>query len=242
MINSNLINQLMTRRDTWQGRDQPGQAQAVSTGHPPLDALLQGGWPAAALTELLPRQLGIGELSLLLPTLRQAAAHRQLVWLNPPYRPHAPALHQGGIPLRQVLVVQTRTLREWLWAAEQSLRGGALLLAWPQQALRYAELRKLQLAAAEGGNPAFLFRPSEALAAPSPAALRLQLAGDGRQLLLTVAKLHGQPKGCRVALPIPARLQAQPALANLPAVPVFPEKVMLRELLESEAIESWQQA
>ncbi len=46
----------------------------VGSGFSALDAALQGGWPVARLTELLCDHAGVGELSLLLPTLPKFAA------------------------------------------------------------------------------------------------------------------------------------------------------------------------
>ena len=55
--------------------------ESVATGFPELDAQLPGGgWPRAALTELLVNRPGVGELRLLMPALaRLAQAEKWLV-------------------------------------------------------------------------------------------------------------------------------------------------------------------
>ena len=66
--------------------------ESIPTGFAELDAQLPGGgWPRAALTELLANQCGIGELRLLLPALaRLSQDDKWLVLVAPPHRPFAP--------------------------------------------------------------------------------------------------------------------------------------------------------
>ena len=151
MSSKNLLNELFLRQDTWQGRNRSLRKHTISTGDKNLDNLLLGGWPVSALTELVSQQDGIGELSLLLPTMKHYACRDTLcVWLDPPYQPYAPSLVNAEIPLEQLLVVRSKNSKEWLWAAEQSIRSNAILFAWTNNSRpRYAELRKLQLAAVE---------------------------------------------------------------------------------------------
>jgi cell division inhibitor SulA len=205
MANPETISGLLTRQDTWRGRSQRRSRPVAPTGYSSLNLLLQGGWPTASVTELLPRQFGIGELSLLLPLLKDHSNNSRLcLWLDPPYQPYAPTLAAAGIALERLLVVRSKNPREWLWAAEQSIRSGALLLAWArQQAPRYTDLRKLQLAAADSSNAAFLFSSVSSLAAPSPVALRLELESlQVNKLLLTVRKMRGAAPGAQLQLPL----------------------------------------
>ena len=116
---------------------------SVPSGYAELDAELPGGgWPTAALTEILPQHEGIGELRILGHALAKLAAEgRWLAWIAPPYLPYAPALQAASIDLSRLLVIRTRSPRETLWAFEQTLRSqtcGAVL-AWPElvhQAIR----------------------------------------------------------------------------------------------------------
>ena len=148
---------------------------SVPSGYAELDAELPGGgWPTAALTEILPQHEGIGELRILGHALAKLAAEgRWLAWIAPPYLPYAPALQAAGIDLSRLLVIRTRSPRETLWAFEQTLRSqtcGAVL-AWPEK-IAYAELRRLQLAAEGGTTMAVLFRPLRCITEATPSALR----------------------------------------------------------------------
>ena len=192
----------------WRGRS-AGSLRGQRTGFAALDKLLPGrGWPSAALIELITRQPGIGELSLLLPSLRGQAQS----WIAPPYLPYAPALSAQGVALPQLLLVRPKTATEALWAMEQILRAGtdSYVLGW-QETLSMAALRRLQLAAETGGCRAFLFRPRNALQQASPAALRLYLEPAESGLYIRILKSRG---GRPASLILP--LSDQHALA-LPA-------------------------
>src|SRR5215467_9686682 len=119
---------LLERRDLWRG-DSLNRAGApvVSSGFPALDAELPGGgWPAGALTEILPAHEGIGELRLLGPALASLSRRGlRLAWIAPPHLPYAPALAAAGIDLAKLVIVRTASHRETLWAAEQALASNA---------------------------------------------------------------------------------------------------------------------
>ncbi|MCB1916565.1 MAG: translesion DNA synthesis-associated protein ImuA [Rhodocyclaceae bacterium] len=178
------------------------------SGFAALDAVLPGGgWPRGALIELLCEQPGIGELSLLLPQMRQVAAPRWLAWVAPPWTPYAPALAQAGVPLERLLWVAPERPREIRWATRQALLSGscALVLTW-QSELDMAALRRLQLAAEQGATPLFLFRRRRAALQPSPAALRLQLdVGDDGELSVRVLKRRGPLLAAPLRLALPDR-------------------------------------
>ncbi|QKT04746.1 translesion DNA synthesis-associated protein ImuA [Ectothiorhodospiraceae bacterium 2226] len=188
------LESLLSRTDIWRGGGQaPPTAAVVPTGNSTLDEALGGGWPRGALTELLLPTHGIGELTLLLPTLAalSRAGHWQC-WVAPPYLPYPPALTQAGIALDTFLLVRPSEPKEALWAQEQALRSrvcGAVL-GWPLRADTRA-LRRLQLAAEAGGAAGFLLRPLEAAQTPSPAALRLRLEATPDGLTLHVLKRRG---------------------------------------------------
>jgi len=164
---------------------------ALATGFRELDAALPGGgWPRAAITELMPEVAGIGELSLLLPALaRLAASGRYLAWVAPPYVPYAPALAGRGIPLERLLLIRTADEHTALWAAEQLLRCAHIgaVLAWPLT-LDERRVRRLQLAAEAGGGCGMLYRPARAALTHSPAALRLGLAPTRAGLAIHIKK------------------------------------------------------
>ena len=109
----------------WRGtRKGTGTDQGLSTGHRALDAVLPGGgWPNKALVDISTPEWGMGELQLLLPTMRATTAEdRWLVWIAPPYLPYAPALAAHDLNLNRVLWVQPRRDEDVLWAAEKTLR------------------------------------------------------------------------------------------------------------------------
>ena len=172
------IDALLHQRQVWRGRPAAPPAGAQPTGHAGLDAVLpSGGWPEAALSELLIPADGVGELQLLWPTLaRLSQAGERVVLVAPPYLPFAPAWQQAGVDLRQLQVVHTGTPRDALWATEQCLRSGSCgaVLCWPLGADDRA-LRRLQVAAASGRTLAFATRPLAVAIHPSPAALRIAI-------------------------------------------------------------------
>jgi protein ImuA len=207
---------LLERPDIWRG-DSLGRAgvPAVPSGFSRLDAELPGGgWPAGALTEILPTHEGVGELRLLGPML--AALSQQglrLAWIAPPHLPYAPALAAAGIEPAMLIVVRTASAKEALWAAEQALASNACgaVLAWPRAA-RYAELRRLQVAAEGGRAPAFLFRPAEAARESSPAPLRITLDTARGELAVGIFKRRGAPLTRPVLLPaMPPAARARPS-------------------------------
>ena len=168
--------------------------ESIPTGFAELDAQLPGrGWPRAALTELLISQRGIGELRLLLPALVHLSKDdKWLVLVAPPHRPFAPGFESLGVNLSRLIVVETKSDGESLWAAERCLRSGscAAVLAWPGSGPR-TQLRRLQLAAEEGKSLGVVFGSTRNAAHPSPAPLRIQLAASRGKLELQILKRRG---------------------------------------------------
>lgn len=213
------LQQLLQRPDIWRKRDRrflSSDVRCHATGFAALDRELHGGgWPRSALTELLLAQPGIGELQLLMPLLTALGRQQLLhVWINPPFIPYAPALAQRGIALDTLLIVRGAT-QHHLWACEQALRSSACgaVLYWPARQIRYAELRKLQVAAATQNAVGFLLRESKAAQQASPAALRLQLQSVDAQLSIHILKQRGREGGQFVLLPRENILQPTPSFS-----------------------------
>lgn len=207
------LQQLLQRSDVWRNRDRrllTSGVRGYATGFAELDRELQGGgWPRGALTELLFAQPGIGELQLLMPLLADLSRYQLLqVWINPPFTPYAPALAQHGIALESLVIVRSEP-QHLLWACEQALRSAACgaVLYWPARQIRYAELRKLQVAAATHNATGFLFRDANSAAHTSPAALRLQLNAVDSQLSIRIIKQRGREGGQSLLLPRAQALQ-----------------------------------
>ncbi len=194
----------------WQADRLARPAEAgMPTGFAALDAQLPGGgWPRGALIELLGDAPGIGELGLLLPMLRAAAAaaERWIAWIAPPHLPYAPALVAAGIPLERLLLLTPDDHAETLWAIRQALASGGceVVLAWLARA-DTAALRRLQLAAEESATPLFLFRPAAAAIHSSPASLRLRLVPTTEALTLDILKRRGPALAAPIRLTIPDR-------------------------------------
>jgi len=139
----------------WLGHQLGRQADITCTsGFAVLDAQLPGGgWPRRALSELLLRQPGIGEIRLLSPSLTAIQRSGRLVMLfDPPATLSAWALAQLGFDVEQLLIINTSAaqlppgrpkavahpLGGWarsdrglqvssgdsLWALEQALKSG----------------------------------------------------------------------------------------------------------------------
>ena len=175
----------------WKGRPAAPPASVHPTGLAALDAVLpSGGWPEAALSEILMARDGVGELQLVLPTLaRLSALGERIVLVAPPYTPYPHAWQNAGVDVRQLAVIQAQE-RDALWAVEQCLRSGSCgaVLCWPHKADDRA-LRRLQVAAETGQTLAFAWRPLSEAVNPSPAALRIAI--DARPAQLRVLKCRG---------------------------------------------------
>ena len=199
------LKEILQRHPVWLGGSKAAFSPAVPTGHPSLDqALPGGGWPTAALTEILPTQAGIGELQLVLPSLAALSwAGKRVVWLAPPHLPYAPALATAGVDLAHLAVVRAPGRRDALWAAEQVLRAGSChaLLGWFRRA-GYDELRRLAVAAEGSAAWVALFRPREAAGESSPAALRIALDPDGDALAVRILKRRGAPAAAPFSLSV----------------------------------------
>jgi hypothetical protein len=191
-------------------------APTLASGFAALDAELPGGgWPRGALTEILLDGHGLGELSLLMPALRGLRAGGDWVLaIAPPYVPHAPAWAAGesaamdatdASGFDHLAMVAPAAPRDALWATEQALISGApqAVLCWSRAADTRA-VRRLQVAAGQGGAVAFLFRPLRCASEPSAAALRLALAaGASGQLVINILKRRGPPLAQSIVLALP---------------------------------------
>jgi cell division inhibitor SulA/protein ImuA len=216
-VNDALLNLLQNPR-VWRGSRLGGSidgsrgSAVYATGYARLDGHLPGGgWPRHALTEILLDHYGTGELKLLMPALArlsnveevspQVNRHASgcddqeagwIAWIAPPFQPYPPALLQWGINLAHMLIVHPRQGVEALWAAEQALSCGncAAVLVW-SDALDNRTSRRLQLAAEKGRSWAIAFRPLEAAAQASAAALRIALTAGEQGTDVRILKSRG---------------------------------------------------
>ncbi|HET9835121.1 MAG TPA: translesion DNA synthesis-associated protein ImuA [Rhodanobacteraceae bacterium] len=186
-----VVSSLAFSNQVWQGRTAPAAAPAQPTGWPQLDVVLPaGGWPDAALSEILLPADGVGELQLLMPTLaRLTQTDRPVLLIAPPYAPCVAGWRARGVDMGHVEIVAADEPRV-LWAMEQSLRAGccSAVLGWPRQ-VDERQLRRLQVAADSGRALAFVFRDRKHAVQASPAALRIEI--ETRPTQLRVRKCRG---------------------------------------------------
>lgn len=200
------LSSLLDARQVWRGRAAPIPAGDQPTGWPALDAALpSGGWPDAALSEVLSASDGTGELRLVLPTVKRlTGGKRPVVLIAPPYAPCVAGWRQAGVAMGRVQIVRTAE-KDALWAAEQCLRSGscAAVLLWPHKADDRA-LRRLQVAADTGKALGIVFRDRHHVGHASPAAMRLEVEATPGQIWV---------RKCRGGA-IPAHAVPFPALAH----------------------------
>jgi protein ImuA len=193
-MNTELENLLQSNSLIWRGkRATQTHLSVIPSGFSELDRILPGGgWPLPALIEVLASVWGIGELSLLLPMMQGLNREgRWLIWIAPPFEPYAPALSGHGLDLRRVLVIDARHSEADLWwSMEKLLRHPAtgLVMAWPRR-IQAVVLRRLQLAAEEGGTIGVLFHREHT--GSTPAALRVALKPSENGLEVRILKARG---------------------------------------------------
>lgn len=175
----------------WRGAQayerKPGRPKRViASGHPVLDQQLHGGgWPLDTTTELGLSCAGIGELRLLIPALRELMqgqlAQQHILFIAPPFLPFGPSLLKENLDISKLIMVQTNSMQDTLWAAEQALLAEccAAVLSWTgSYNLGTRELRRLQLAAQQSSSWNILLRHSDCLQQPSASGLRLHLKSN----------------------------------------------------------------
>jgi len=147
-----------------------------STGCRALDELLPGkSLKAGGLVEWLAEQ-GEGAFTLALLAASEALQTREasvLMLVDPGRRFYPPALERWGIPLKRVIQVQPQTQQDCLWTWEQALRcqGVAACVGWLPET-PFVALRRLQVAAEQGGSCGLLVRPVRVLKQPTWADVR----------------------------------------------------------------------
>jgi cell division inhibitor SulA/protein ImuA len=160
--------------------------------------------------ELLIQQPGIGEVRMLQPALT-AVAKRPIVLVKPPHVPNAVGFAYTGIPLANLMLLNTQSSADLLWSAEQILKTGSCgaLLLW-QQHMRADSLRRLSLNAQASETLLFVMRPLAARQDASPAALRLAIRPTADGVSIDIVKRKG-PIGVE---PFDLVLKHSPVLLN----------------------------
>lgn len=166
-----------------------GDAGVLPTGAALLDAALPGGGLArGALHELIaapvldargrpfpgaPSEAAVAGLC----AAFLARAAGPVLWCRPGPQLYAPGLAGLGLDLRDLVVVRGRGDVDLLWAMEEALRSGAVrAVAGEVREPEPLALRRLQLAAEDGGGLALLLRPAGAKKIGGPAATRWRIS------------------------------------------------------------------
>jgi cell division inhibitor SulA len=149
----NIISLLQNKRLVWKASHQPSCSfQYTQTGFGEVDEALDGGWPQAGVVSLK-SILGVGELRLFLPALKQRCqqSNRLLVIISPPCSINAEMLCEHGFDLQNIILLQPESRDSQLWSAEQCLKSGCCeaVLIW-QANLQVHQVKRLQLAAQQG--------------------------------------------------------------------------------------------
>ncbi|MCW9016809.1 MAG: hypothetical protein OQJ89_07585, partial [Kangiellaceae bacterium] len=118
-MSSAAITQLLQNNSIWQASQKSVRRPALSTGYASLDKQLHyRGWPKGAVTELLLPRNGIGEIRLVCPLLAKLSSQTGYIcWINPPFRPYAPALSHQQIDLTKLIIIRAKSTQDTIWAA-----------------------------------------------------------------------------------------------------------------------------
>lgn len=230
------LEHIIRRPDTWRGLNVAGNlatlhtpansdwhgVDALPTGYSELDSeLLFRGWPLRGSVEVLSDGSGMGSMGLFLPTMQALSEQgRWQAFIAPPHAPYAPLLAARGIDTRQVLMVHPKAREDLLWATEQAIRSTtcSVVFSWlGASEYRYAELRRLQLAAAENDTLVVLFRSTQASEQHTPASLRLLISG---YRTVDILKQRGSKPVTDIRLSPDNDIPEQPQLWELPAMPI----------------------
>lgn len=197
-----LLQQLQNRQLIWHANQTEAPYEhCQSTGFPALDQLLGGGWPQHNVVELQSHG-ACAELQLISKALGQSGSDLLQVWINPPASLCAEYLLQQKRPLHQVLELNAPRSVDALWAAELCLKSGCCtdVLLW-QNNLNLTQLKRLQLAAAQGQSQLYFFRPAMTEQQLLPWALSLLLTPATPGLQVRILKRKGGWQQQEVVLP-----------------------------------------
>lgn len=241
------LDTLFDARRIWRGQPQAQPPSHQPTGFAALDALLpSGGWPEAALSELLLPLDGIGELRLLWPTLARLSNEGSALRAGAAQAATAPASSSRAASpstistrSRMIVLIAPPYLplasawaqagvrlknvqivqaepREVLWTTEQCLRSAACAAVLCWPQRADDRALRRLQMAAETGQ-ALAFAMRPVVTAANPSPAALRIAIDARPAQLRVLKCRGGNPPAR-PIPWPAQLPS-PALATPAAGP-----------------------
>ncbi|BFT32128.1 translesion DNA synthesis-associated protein ImuA [Alteromonas sp. D210916BOD_24] len=179
----------------WRARQHNTNETKFSLGFPSLDKALNGGVASTGLIRVS-SLLGVGELTLFKHVLCSQRTHKMVVFVSPPGYLQSPWLTNLGLDLQQILVVNTHSEQESLWAAEQCLKSTAChcVVLWSSQ-ISATQARRLQVAATHNDALCLLFTTERYASKEAlPVALDIALQAQHDTLRVQVRKQrHGWP-------------------------------------------------
>lgn len=185
--------ELLSSQHIWKGTSsQPNTAAYTPSGFTNIDSQIEG-WPLGNLIEIIPQQTGIGELSILLPSLAHISQNQQwILFAGPPHIPYAPGLAGLGIDISKIIVTQTNSLLDTGWCMEQALKSGTLgaVIGWLPK-INDQLIRRLQLTLdAQKVLCAFFTKPSKTEKS-NPTPWRIIVRRKNRKTLIDIRKRRG---------------------------------------------------
>lgn len=184
------------------------RAGVLPCGVAAVDALLPGGFPCGALSELRGGPAS-GKTAVALSLVAALEGRALAAWIDGRGELYPPAAAAMGVDLGRLLIIRPPSGEEGarltLWAAEALLGSGAFAAVTIDAALERpwrgadASLRRLVTAAEQGGSVGLWLSAAGAALRP-PAVVRLDLEVEGRRV---VARVEGQRGEARPAAPGP---------------------------------------
>lgn len=188
-----IISLLENKQLVWKASHKPLHSpEYTQTGFCEVDKALGGGWPQTGVVGLQ-SILGVGELRLFLPALKQRCQqnNRLLVLISPPWLINADMLCEHGFDLHNIVILQPETQDSKLWSAEQCLKSGCCeaVLLWRVN-LQVHQVKRLQLASQQGNALNVIFS-HKAMYQSLPLSLSLVVSPVSQGIKMKVNKRRG---------------------------------------------------
>ena len=147
-----------SRHTSWQPSVVHGPLTTTSRAHAAPSATRL---PRGTLTEVFCQADSRDQLRLLVPTLAELSREQKWITLiAPPCIPNERLLARAGVDTRKILVIHTKTIKDYWRTLEQMLSNGmsSAVLAWLGREFDDAHRERLKAAADRGGSVAFVLR------------------------------------------------------------------------------------
>ena len=191
ILMSTLISHLKNKQLLWQASQTQALPDKLATGIDRLDNALQGGFPVRGMT-CIQSTMGIGELRLCIPILKQRQQdQRQLFIIAPPVQINAEMLIEHELSIERTFFINSDDLAAQLWACEQCLKSGCshTVILWCNK-LSLNQSKRLQVAAEQGDSLLLVYQYNSSIQA-LPISLSLSLSRKEQQLQINISKQRG---------------------------------------------------